>query len=252
LAVYDLTATSLQGLAQGGTGHTVDTTADEGGSVTLSSADAGNLPTRQETPPMQLTPPPDNAIPGYTYGTDQVPRSPVTLEDLDKLKQAVGLTEQDQRYLLLAGQVLVDQAADMVTAWRATLGEHPHLAAYSAHPDGRPNPEYSAASKPRFDRWVIDACTRPLDQAWLDYQHEIGLRHTREKKNTTDHADAAEHIPMRYWVAFTAVVLVTARDYLSRKGHSEQDVAGMHAAFTKSVMLHLSVWTRAYVGTENW
>ena len=31
---------------------------------------------------------------------------------------------------------------------------------------------------------------QPLDQAWLDYQHEIGLRHTRNRKNTTDHADS--------------------------------------------------------------
>ena len=99
---------------------------------------------------------------------------------------------------------------------------------------------------------MIDACTRPLAQAWRDYQHEIGLRHTREKKNTTDHADSVEHIPMRYWVAFTAVVLVTARRYLASKGHSAQDVECMHAAFTKSVILHLSVWTRPYLDAENW
>ena len=31
----------------------------------------------------------------------------------------------------------------------------------------------------------------------LDYQQEIGLRHTRRTKNQTDGADAADHIPLR-------------------------------------------------------
>jgi hypothetical protein len=110
----------------------------------------------------------------------------------------------------MAGEVLADQADAMVTAWRTQIGEHPHLAIYSAHPDGTPDSEYSAASKPRFVQWVFDACTHPFDQAWLDYQHEIGLRHTREAKNRTDGADSVDHIPMRYLLASTAVVITTA------------------------------------------
>ena len=85
-------------------------------------------------------------------------------------------------------------------------------------PDGTPNPEYGAASKPRFDRWIIDACTRPLDQDWLNYQHEIGLRHTSAKKTKTDNADSLNHIPMRYVLAFSAVVIARAREYLAATG----------------------------------
>ena len=191
-------------------------------------------------------------IPGYSYGTALVARSPLTLDELERLKQAVGLTGDDEQALRMAADVLASHADEMVNAWRAQLAEHPHLARYSAHPDGSANPEYSAASKPRFDRWIIDACTRPLDQAWLDYQHEIGLRHTREKKNATDHADSVEHIPMRYLLAFTAVVITTSRDYLGRRGHGAGDVERMHAAFTKSVLLHVTAWTRPYVSAENW
>lgn len=191
-------------------------------------------------------------IPGYTYGTEQAAGSPLTLADLDKLKQAVGLTAEDDAALRIAADVLADQADAMVTAWRAQIGDHPHLARYSAHPDGSPNPEYSAASKPRFDRWIIDACIRPLDQAWLNYQHEIGLRHTREKKNSTDHADSLDHIPLRYLLAFTAVVITTSRDYLTTRGHDNHDVNRMHMAFTKSVLLHVTVWTRPYVEARNW
>jgi hypothetical protein len=124
-------------------------------------------------------------------------------------------------------------------------------APYSQHPDGSPNPEYGAATKPRFDRWIIDACVRPLDQDWLNYQHEIGLRHTAAKKNSTEGADSAPFIPMRYVLAFTAVVISTARQFLAQ-GASGETLDRLHAAFTKSVMLHVTVWTRAYGDPASW
>ncbi|GLY80251.1 protoglobin domain-containing protein [Actinoallomurus iriomotensis] len=191
-------------------------------------------------------------IPGYTYGTDEAARSPLSLEDLERLKAVAGLTPEDEEALREAAGILAGQAGDMVTAWRARLGELSFMRPYSGHPDGTPNPEYGAASKPRFDRFIIDACTRPLDRDWLNYQHEIGLRHTRAKKNRTDHADSLDHIPMRYLLAFTAVVITTAREYLAATGATAERVDRMHAAFTKSVMLHVTVWTRACTGAAGW
>jgi Protoglobin len=191
-------------------------------------------------------------IAGYTYGSDEAATSPLTMEDLERLKAVVWLTPEDEVALAEAAAVLADQADDMVTAYRKRLGELPFMRPYSGHPDGTPNPEYGAASKPRFDRFIIDACTRPLDQDWLNYQHEIGLRHTRAKKNATDHADSLDHIPMRYLLAFTAVVIATARDFLAAKGASPEQVDRMHSAFTKSVMLHVTVWTRPYVDAGQW
>lgn len=152
----------------------------------------------------------------------------------------------------MAGEVLTPHAAEMVDAWRAMLRPHPFLAAYSAKPDGSPDPAYAAASHPRFSRWIIDACTRPRDRAWLDYQQEIGLRHTREKKNRTDGADAPDHIPMRYLLAFVAPVLIGTRDFLARGGHAPDEVARMHQAWTKALLLAVSLWTRPYVPAENW
>jgi Protoglobin len=191
-------------------------------------------------------------IHGYTYGTSEAAQSPLTLEDLARLKEAVWLTDDDEQALRDAAGILGPQADDMVTAWRARLGEQPWLAGYSGHPDGTRNPEYAAATKPRFDRWIIDACTRPLDQDWLNYQQEIGLRHTPAKKNKTDNADSADLIPMRYLLAFTAVVIATSRDYLAAGGGSPDQVSRMHSAFTKSVMLHVTVWTRAYLDATMW
>lgn len=191
-------------------------------------------------------------ISGYSYGTSSAASSPLTLDDLMKLRAAVGLTDADDNALRAAGEVLAPRAADMVNAWRTQVGQHPFLARYSAHPDGTPNPQYAAASTLRFDRWVIDACTRPLDQAWLNQQHEIGLRHNRAKKNHTDHADSVDHIPLRYLLAFTAVIITTARNFLADAHHSAQHIDEMHTAFTKSVMLHVTVWTRAYTSDTQW
>jgi len=191
-------------------------------------------------------------IPGYTYGTEKSATSPLSLQDLERLKEVVCLTPDDHQALREAASILSDQADDMVTAWRARLGDLPFMRPYSGHPGGTPNPGYGAATKPRFDRFIIDACTRPLDQDWLNYQHEIGLRHTRARKNHTDHADSLDHIPLRYLLAFTAVVITTARDYLAARGASPEQVGRMHAAFTKSVMLHVTVWTRAYADAAEW
>ena len=208
------------------------------------------MPEHNPTPELVVEHP--EQIDGYDYGTAQAAASPLTLEDLERLKAVVGLTEDDAAALRDAAEILAGQADDMVTAYRARLGELPFMIPYSKHPDGTPNSEYAAASKPRFDRWIIDACTRPLDQDWLNYQYEIGLRHTTAKKNQTDNADSLDHIPMRYLLAFTAVVIATARGYLAAGAAPAAHVDRMHAAFTKSVMLHVAVWTRAYVDHPGW
>lgn len=198
----------------------------------------------------QLTHP--EHIGGYTYGTAEVARSPLTLEDLDRLKTAVDLTEEDERYLHMAGEVLADQADEMVSTWRQKLAAQPFLACYSTKLDGSPYPEYAEASGPRIARWVIDTCQRPYDQAWLDYQQEIALRHNRAKKNQTDRAESAEHIPMRYLVAFTAPILTTTKDFLRRKGHPAAEVERMHDAWTKAVLLQVTLWTRTYAIESDW
>ncbi|MBV9819872.1 MAG: hypothetical protein JOZ07_16190 [Solirubrobacterales bacterium] len=202
------------------------------------------------TSPEQLAHP--EQIPGYDLGRDRSARSPLTLDELAKLEAAAGLTDHDDRRLAEAGEILTPYAAEMVDAWRALLAPHPHLARYSQHPDGTADEAYAAASHPRFARWIIDVCTRPRDQAWLDYQHEIGLRHTHQKKNQTDGSDSPEHIPMRYLLAFTGPVIATTREFLARSGRPADDIDALHAAFTKAVMLNVTLWTRAYVATEDW
>ena len=125
-------------------------------------------------------------------------------------------------------------------------------AAYSAGPDGQPSPAYGAASRPRFVQWVRDVCQRPYDQAWLDYQHEIGLRHTHARKNQTDGVASAPHIPLRYVLAFTAAIITTTRPFLAARGHSAEEVDRMYDAWCKAVILHVTLWSAAYVAPADW
>jgi len=189
-------------------------------------------------------------IPGYTYGTDAVARSPITLDELERLKQSVGWTEEDERYRRLAGEVLTDQTEALVQHWRAVIADHPHLALYSLSPDGEPIPHYSRDSGLRFRQWVLDTCLRPYDQDWLNYQQEIALRHTNLKKNATDRVESASFIPLRYILAFAAVINETTKPFLAAQGHSTEEVDKMHQAWCKSVQLQVTLWSQPYTSTR--
>jgi|SRR5579883_457333 len=193
-----------------------------------------------------------STIAGYDYGTDRVPRSPVTMDDLGQIEESTGLTAEDRHYLALAGNVLADQAEKMVDAWRACIGKQKHLAQWFYGPNGKPDEHYKAAVKPRFVQWVIDICTRPHDQTWLDYQEEIGRRHTPEKKNQTDAAQTPPLVPLRYLVGFAGVVITTSREFLAAKGHSPEQVKGMYDAWIKAVLLTLALWSRPYAKEGLW
>jgi hypothetical protein len=148
-------------------------------------------------------------IPGYTYGTTEAATSPLTLEDLDRLKAAVGLTADDEDALRDAAAILAGQADDMVIAWPAQLRQQPWLGGYSGHPDG--------AKK---------NCHRPR-RLPPPHPHAVSLR--------------LHH-----------VVVTSSRGYLAATGVSAEDVDRVHAAFTNSVMRHVTVWTRPYDAAANW
>jgi Protoglobin len=121
----------------------------------------------------------------------------------------------------------------MVDSWRAVIGAQPHLLAAFIGPDGRRDEAYAAKVKRRFVQWVIDACFRPHDQAWLDYQHEIGLRHTPDKKNLTDGAHTPPVVPLRYLIAFITVVTRGARPFFVNDGVSSEELQKLEDAWTR-------------------
>ena len=109
------------------------------------------------------------SIPGYTFGTPEVARSPVTGEDVELLKATLLWSDDDDRYLRMAGEVLADQIDDVLELWYGYVGSHPHLVRYFADRDGEPIGTYLERVRARFAQWVRDVCARPYDDAWRDY-----------------------------------------------------------------------------------
>jgi hypothetical protein len=186
-------------------------------------------------------------IVGYTFGAKEVPASPVSLQELELLKLSVGFTQEDARYLALAGAVLADQTSAIVTHWRSgIIANIPHLARHSRDLDGNALPDYLARSNRRFEQWILDTCLRPYDQEWLNYQQEIALRHTSIKKNQTDDVKSSPHIPLRDIVAFISVMNDTIKPYLAAKGHRVDDVERMHKAWRSSMQLQIALFSKPY------
>ncbi len=188
---------------------------------------------------------------GYDYGASSLPPSPVSPEELRSLEATLLFTDEDVRYLRLAGEVLADQVDEILDLWYGFVGSHPHLLHYFSGPDGRPDQGYLARVRSRFGRWILDTCTRPYDQEWLAYAHEIGLRHHRTKKNQTDGVASVPQIPLRFLIAFIYPITATMREFLAKKGHAEAEVERMHQAWFKSVVLQVALWSVPYAG-EDW
>lgn len=191
-------------------------------------------------------------IPGYDYGTKNVPKATVTLEELRTLEEAVGWTAADAEWLRKAAETLVPKAEEMVNSWRAAIGRQPALMRSFLKPDGTSDDAYRSAVKRRFVQWVADLCLKPHDQAWLDYQEEIGQRHTPAKKNQTDGGHTAPVVPLRFTIGFSAVVITSVRSFLSDGRRSEEEIGKIQGAWTRAVLLSIALWARAYSAPDLW
>jgi len=184
---------------------------------------------------------------GYAYGSAEVAKSPVSMQELEDLKVSVGFTAEDEHYLQLVGDVLADQTEQIVLHWRSgIIAGIPNLARHSRTPEGEALPDYLAKSNLRFQQWILDTCMRPYDQDWINYQEEIALRHTSLKKNKIDGVRSTPYVPLRDIVAFIAVINETIKPYLAAKGHTASEVEKMHLAWCKSLQLQLALWARPY------
>lgn len=185
-----------------------------------------------------------NNIHGYTYG--QVGTSPVSLEDLDLLKKTVLFTDDDEKQLKKAGEVLGTQTDEILDLWYGYVGSLPHLLKYFSK-NGEPNHNYLAQVKARFGQWILDICNKPYDQNWLNYQHEIALRHHTTKKNKTDDVAAEPIIHFRYMVAFIYPITATIKPFLANKGNTVDEVEAMYNAWFKAITLTTLLWCHPYI-----
>jgi hypothetical protein len=188
-------------------------------------------------------------ISGYTYGTSAVAKSPVSLADFQLMQKSALFGEEDVKYLRLSHDVVKDQVEAILDVWYGFVGSQPHLLqSFLGKSDGKPLGDYLGGVRKRFGQWILDTARAEYDQKWLDYQHEIGLRHHRTKKNQTDGASAsAAIVPFRDLFALIFPVTVTLKPFLAKKGHSAEDVEKMYAAWVKSCLLQITLWSHPYV-----
>ena len=194
---------------------------------------------------------PEPSIPGYDYGTRKSAVSPVSQDDLVRLEQTAGWTAADAGVLMRHADAIRARAESMVDAWRAVIGSQSHLSHWFVKPDGTPDDEYKASIRRRFVRWVVDVAIRPHDREWLDYQHEIGLRHTPARKNKTDGAHTPPVVPFRYLLGFVPVVL-PIRSFFTDAIQDETELKRLEEAWTRAVILHVTLWSRAYIAEDLW
>lgn len=185
-------------------------------------------------------------IPGYTYGA--VGRSPITVADFELMKNSVLFGDEDVKYLRLSHGIVKDQVEAILDVWYGFIGSNPHLVApFLSKLDGKPIGSYLDAVRKRFGQWILDTARADYNQQWLDYQHEIGLRHHRTKKNRTDRATASDTVPFRYLFPVIYPVTATLKPFLGKQGHAAEEVEKMHAAWVKSCLLQLTLWSYPYV-----
>lgn len=192
-------------------------------------------------------------IPGYTHGTAAVSRSPVSLEDFEQMKKSVLFGDEDVRFLRTSRGIVEDRVEAILDVWYGFVGANPHLLAAFVDPKtASPIAHYLEGVRKRFGRWILDTARAEYDQTWLDYQHEIGLRHHRARKGRTDNAAGSAVVPFRDLFLLVWPITYTLRPFLAEKGHPAEDVQKMHEAWVKSCLLQVTLWSRAYVGEGDW
>ena len=187
-------------------------------------------------------------IPGYILGAASIPRSPVSLDDFARMQASILFGDEDVKYLRMSHDVVKDQVEPILDVWYGFVGSQPQLlASFTSKADGKPLGDYLGAVRRRFGQWILDTSRAEYDQKWLDYAHEIGLRHHRVKKNQTDSVASTDIVPFRDLFALVFPITFTLRPFLAKKGHSNEDVEKMYAAWVKSCLLQVTLWSHPYV-----
>lgn len=185
-------------------------------------------------------------IPGYNYGA--VPLSSITLAEFELLQQSVLFGEADIAALRQSAEVLRGQEEAILDVWYGFVGSQPHLLHFFTRKgDGQPDNDYLAAVRQRFSQWIRDTAAANYDQAWLNYQAEIGRRHHRSGKNQTDGVAAVDHISYRYLPALLYPITATLKPFLAKGGHSAEEIEQMQQAWIKAVLLQVILWSEPYV-----
>lgn len=192
--------------------------------------------------------PPRGSAPGYALGQATLARAPYSMADLVALQKSMLFGADDVAALRQSKAILADQTEAILDVWYGFVASTPELVVFFGDTrSGQPDGAYLAAVRKRFALWILDTADATYDQAWLDWQYEIGLRHNRLKKNKTDGAHGPAQVDFRYLPALTIPITTTLKPFLAKKGASAADVEKMHAAWVKAVLMQAILWSHPYI-----
>lgn len=191
---------------------------------------------------------PQGRAPGYALGQSTLARAPYSMADLAALQKSMLFGADDVAALRQSRAILADQTEAILDVWYGFVASTPELVVFFGDTrSGQPDGAYLAAVRKRYALWILDTADAKYDQAWLDWQYEIGLRHNRVKKNKTDGAHGPAQVDFRYLPALTIPITTTLKPFLAKKGASAADVEKMHAAWVKAVLLQAILWSHPYI-----
>jgi hypothetical protein len=172
--------------------------------------------------------------------------SPITLAELERIKAALMLTDDDLAALRRARGILEPRVDELLDVWYGFVGSHDFLLHYFAGPDG-PDGDYLAAVRRRFGQWVLDLTSAEYDHEWLAYQEEIGRRHYLDKGATDGVAGTPPLVSYRYMIPLAYPIYATVRPFLEQGEGDAGEVERMHQAWLKAVLLSVTLWSRPYL-----
>lgn len=185
---------------------------------------------------------------GHRLHDPELPPATLTPTDLDRMKQAVLLGDDDVAALRRSRPILAPQTDAILDVWYGFVGSHDFLlASFSSPSTGAPQAHYLGRVRARFGQWIVDTAAAEYDATWLAWQLEIGRRHHRVGKNRTDGADAAPIVEYRYLPLLAQPIVDTLRPFLEAGGDGRDAVDAMQNAWRKSVLLQVTLWSEPYV-----
>ena len=172
---------------------------------------------------------PQGRAPGYALGQPTLARAPYSMADLAALQKSMLFGADDVAALRQSRAILAVQTEAILDVWYGFAASTPEVVVFFG------------------DTRILGTADAKYDQAWLDWQYEIGLRHNRLTKNKTDGAHGPAQVDFRNLPALTIPITTTRKPFLAKKGASAADVEKMRAAWVKVVLLQAILWSHPYV-----
>ncbi|SEW18469.1 protoglobin domain-containing protein [Chitinophaga arvensicola] len=172
-----------------------------------------------------------------TAGADN-PHSSLDAQTLVRLKRMLLFTNEDEQYLIMAGNILAAHTEDILDTWYHAILKNNYLAHYFTR-DGAPDMEYLQSLRPQFRKWIRALCTRQEGQSWWQFEKRIAAQVRPEADNDMEPLPL---VYLRYLSSFIYPITEAGRPYLNTHGHPSTDVERMQQAWFKAVSFSVLLW----------